>query len=336
VVVGLAVACSLAISLDGFADHPPSADAGASPDAHVSESASEETGAEGGSSGAEAAEEVASGGMGGIGGLGGMGGAGATAGNGETGGTAGTSRLDGSAGSGQCRTICGPLEECSNAERCVAKLVAAAGSYSIDVTEATVSQYEAWLATHPPTSGQPAYCSWNESFTPIGEWPRVGMGQYPVANVDWCDSYAYCIAAGKRLCGKIGGGANRFSDNASPGLSQWYRACSSNNQNDYPYGDTYVGTKCNGSENNVGAAVQVGTLLQCQSSVAGYSGVYDLSGNVWEWEDSCDAANGEEDECRVRGGSYVNPGNALRCDDGNYDTHRAGVYPYLGFRCCSN
>ncbi|MDZ4063947.1 MAG: hypothetical protein U1E22_04685, partial [Coriobacteriia bacterium] len=42
----------------------------------------------------------------------------------------------------------------------------------------------------------------------------------------------------------------------------------------------------------------------CQSSVSGYAGVYDLIGNAFEWEDSCDGNFGIIDSCRLRGGHF--------------------------------
>jgi hypothetical protein len=60
-----------------------------------------------------------------------------------------------------------------------------------------------------------------------------------------------------------------------------------------------------------------GTLVGCQSSVAGYGGVCDLSGNVWEWEDSCDAGGASAD-CRLRGGSFGSNGAFfLKCNAGH-------------------
>jgi hypothetical protein len=40
------------------------------------------------------------------------------------------------------------------------------------------------------------------------------------------------------------------------------------------------------NRNVAGTTVETGSLSTCQPSVSGYAGVYDLSGNVWEWEDS--------------------------------------------------
>jgi formylglycine-generating enzyme required for sulfatase activity len=73
----------------------------------------------------------------------------------------------------------------------------------------------------------------------------------------------------------------------------------------------------------------------CQSSVSGYAGVYDLSGNVWEWEDSCDGNAGNSDYCRLRGGSDVDNDYPLRCDVDNYND-RDFQYDLFGFRCCSS
>ena len=238
-----------------------------------------------------------------------------------------------------CST-CGALEECWNGELCVAQSVAVTGGYSIDATEVTRSQYEAWLATSPdPSAGQPPYCTWNASYTPQCEWPPATKGSHPVVCVNWCDAYAYCQAVGKRLCGRIGGGAIGYGDIANAALSQWYNACSSNGANAYPYGDTYDGQTCNGGNSGLLTTASVGTLDGCQSSVAGYTGVYDQSGNAWEWEDACDAVVGAQDGCRLRGGAHDYDASGLRCDVDNYlmSTYfvRGDVHPTVGFRCCS-
>jgi formylglycine-generating enzyme len=296
-------------------------------------------GASGGGGGASAS--AGSGGVGGhYGGNSGNGGADASAG---TGGCAGTG--DASSGCGSCDP---KLEQCWNNQLCVAKLVSITGGYSIDATEVTRSQYGGWLATNPdPASGQPSYCGWNTDFhadatcmSDTHVCKGTGCGKRPQECVDWCDAYAYCKAVDKRLCGKIGGGANGYDDNANAALSQWFNACSSDGQNHYPYGVTYDPQKCNGMENAVFgctgggcSTTAVGSLPGCQSSVAGYEGVYDLSGSVWEWEDSCSAPTESITDCRIRGGSFGNPASDLHCD--GHKWYRAGVDFGLGFRCCA-
>jgi formylglycine-generating enzyme required for sulfatase activity len=228
---------------------------------------------------------------------------------------------------------CGALEECTvvaGAALCVAKSVAVTGGYSIDATEVTRDQYAAWLSKNPSTGGQPSYCSWNTSYAPSCEWPPGVKGEHPVVCVDWCDAYAYCAGVGKRLCGKIGGGANGYGDDADATKSQWFNACTSGGQNDYTYGDTYASATCNAGS----TTVPVASMPGCQSSTTGYEGVYDLGGNVWEWEDSCVADSGTSELCRSRGGSFNPYGVGLRCDAGKLSARGHTGYDF-GFRCCA-
>jgi formylglycine-generating enzyme required for sulfatase activity len=152
--------------------------------------------------------------------------------------------------------------------------------------------------------------------------------------VDWCDAYAYCAGVGKRLCGQIGGGPNGFNDIANAGLSQWYRACVSGGaKNVYPYGSSYQDQTCNGADAANAATVPVGSMSGCQPSATGYEGVHDLSGNVSEWGDACSGTAGQQDLCRVRGGSFASASAQLRCDSG-LSASRFDALGMIGLRCC--
>jgi hypothetical protein len=60
--------------------------------------------------------------------------------------------------------------------------------------------------------------------------------------------------------------------------------------------------------------------------------VLDLTGNLYEWEDSCNGS-GSLANCRLRGRCFANNAGPT-CDTINNLT-RSAYYGYLGFRCCS-
>lgn len=216
-------------------------------------------------------------------------------------------------------------------------MVALPNGVCVDSTEVTRLQYKLWLDTVPSPGAQPPECAWNTSFTPKCQWPPDGQEGKPVVCVDWCDAHAYCEGVGKRLCGKTGGGENAWGDYADASKDEWFSACSSGGTHTYPYGDTYQAQACNGLDAGHEAPVSTGSITQCQSTEVGYEGVYDLSGNVWEWVDSCDGHTGKEDRCRARGGAFYDDGDVLRCDSGGGIPYREityGIIDGVGIRCC--
>lgn len=241
-------------------------------------------------------------------------------------GSAGASGNGGSAGgdasgadAGRCPALAGPT---------MVEVPAPAGgqSYCIDSTEVTNAEYQKFLAAKPAMSIQPTYCSFNTTFTPEGGWPATGKDDYPVVYVNWCDAYAFCAWAGKRLCGRIGGGAVAYADYNDASKSQWFNACSAGGTKLYPYGNAFIQGACNGN-------AVVSSVGQWSACVGGYAGIHDMSGNVWEWEDNCQS--GVTGFCRDRGGSAANPASAnLRCDTGVAAVDRNSSSPFIGFRCC--
>lgn len=202
--------------------------------------------------------------------------------------------------------------------------------YCIDSTEVTREHYYDWLSTNPTLSRQDsAMCSWNTTFLPdatcmSGACQGAACGSHPQVCIDWCDASAYCKGVGKQLCGDfnyLGG--------------QWRLACSSGAQNTFPYGNTFDPKRCNGRdywEGATGTTLAVGSLRECQATGA-YAGVFDLSGNVWEWEDGCTTI-GDRMSCPIGGGSYARVGS----DDFACSPTRAihnMWFADVGFRCCA-
>jgi formylglycine-generating enzyme required for sulfatase activity len=225
---------------------------------------------------------------------------------------------------------------------CPNGMIDTGGGFCIDAMEVTQASYAAFLATAPaPLAGA---CSGNATYVPtavfIGQHCRydpVANATEPIVCIDWCDAKAYCAWAGKRLCGKRGGGAVPEDKQIDPAIDEWYFACSLGGARVYPYGLTFTSGACH-APGAPSTPVAVGSKPAC---VGGLPGLHDMSGNVLEWEDSCSGNTDGNDRCRIRGGSWFFPSATdLRCDaipnapNDGYHPKRSDAFDDTGFRCC--
>ncbi len=222
----------------------------------------------------------------------------------------------------------------------MAKVPRAEGYFCIDSTEVTNAQYQAFL-TLGTSAAQQSACSTNSTYTPqsgsdcpnLSHYDPSGRPNFPVSCIDWCDAYMYCQEAGKRLCGAIEGDAVPWGSNTNHTMSQWDNACSLGGSRAYQYGSTYMSGRCNDVSSPVTGPAQVAiSFPTCTSNWPGEASMYDLSGNVQEWENSCSGSD-TASNCAARGGDWLGTGTAMSCD-ASVSVPRMTRSQKRGFRCC--
>jgi formylglycine-generating enzyme required for sulfatase activity len=133
--------------------------------------------------------------------------------------------------------------------------------YYIDVYEVTNAQYKKFIdATHRRS---PSHFR-NRTYPP-------GKADHPVTEVTWYDADAYCTWAGKRL----------------PTNEEWEKAARGTDGRMFPWGNEFDPYKANTPQrwdllHQPGDTMPVGSF---PDGVSPY-GIYDMSGNVWEWTSS--------------------------------------------------
>jgi hypothetical protein len=245
---------------------------------------------------------------------------------GDTGPGPGDASPDGADAAGCGPSTCPPDKPTCENGQCVVRgpVMVSVGAFYVDSTEVTVADYKKFLAAKgADTSGQPSECSWNTVY-----WdPTNAMNtdSWPITNVDWCDARAFCAWAGKRLCGKIGGGSITAEADlfVTPPRNEWYLACGG------PAGGTHpnANPQCNSTNGTTGLG-PVGSFPGCEGF---YRGLFDLEGNAAEWIDGCTAQSDGGDVCFLLGGSFVDAKSY--CDE-VYDYPRNTLAITFGFRCC--
>lgn len=229
-------------------------------------------------------------------------------------------------------------------------------AFCIDSAEVTNAAYHAFLtaaATTPPK--QATRCQWNASFAPLTTAPAcpafdpVGRANYPVVCVNWCDADAYCRSVGKYLCraGSLDGNdPGPVTNPLAPGGSQWVIACSNDDsKRTYPYGTEAMPGVCV-DKKYLATTAGVQPVMSAPGCAGGVAGLYDMSGNVSEWQDNCveaaTSADGKGDECDAYGGAQSSDYPDTACTAAAVITDTAAHFTRSqiasdnGFRCCAD
>jgi len=132
---------------------------------------------------------------------------------------------------------------------------------------------------------------------------------------------------------------------ANPGkalctATQWQAACGGVEDLTYPYGERFEPTRCNGFDAGRGDVVPTGGLVTSTITAEGDNlatgcvsafGVYDMSGNLWEWNASPRLGGLRRG---LAGGSFRSNATGLSCLTNDADAAPDEVDEAYGFRCC--
>ena len=239
--------------------------------------------------------------------------------------------------------------------------------YCIDERLTAYGDYAEFLAAKGQDySGQPPECESNKDYEPVmwveetafGDPTRTFCGpsmadanpDHAVRCIDFCDAFAYCSWAGKRLCGLRGSAGNEifkfqattiqesndfFFGRVLTVENESYNVCTQGGTTEYPYGDAERPGAClddarveaMGEDAN---AVRDTAGNECRGSQPPFDQVYDTVGSLGYWLNICSPSGLH---CFVHGG-VKRDDYQCRCLTTRI-AYDSGVFQ-AGVRCCAD
>lgn len=155
------------------------------------------------------------------------------------------------------------------------------------------------------------------------------LDNHPVVGLSWFEALAYSVWLNELLADLKPAGGNQALQIRLPSEDEWEYAARGSAARIYAWGDTADATKGNYEDTQLGQTSAVGTFPASQAF-----GLYDMSGNVWEWTSSRWGSNVSSPDFNyaqwsqqsaernlleplefriIRGGAWLNPAVFLRC-----------------------
>jgi formylglycine-generating enzyme required for sulfatase activity len=190
----------------------------------------------------------------------------------------------------------------------------------MDATEVTYEAYRRFILANPQWQKDridPRYHNGKYLFDWNGNEYRRGLDNYPVFFVSWYAARAFAEWAGKRL----------------PTEAEWEYACRAGTTTTYWWGNEFDPARANGNERGA---------LPPQERHRNPWGLYEMSGNLWEWTSSAKAPypyrSDDGREGRIPGLGRVLRGGSWSSQWVQESTYRGSVSEDLcndatGFRC---
>jgi len=210
--------------------------------------------------------------------------------------------------------------------------------------------------------GQPSECSWNRDYGPSeyclyrpGEVSKCGPSlaeadpDHAVTHLDFCDAWAFCSWAGKRLCGEHSadpGSIHMFDRSIDDyfggrayGLPtvetrEWLHACTQGGTSSYPFGEDWKDGVCLDhwklrAQGASSRRVRDTAGNECRGTHPPYDSVFNMIGGARQWANAC---RSEDWRCVQYGGIRVD--NVSPCVDVEVLYHIRS--PTAGVRCCAD